>query len=187
MISDDCLARGTKRKLSQRTLLQLNFCSRTTVKIHSTEAEYSETNVIQTIPDNNAGHGTLSNFSDLGAEEYDYNRRKSPKSSDNVMHTYVVGPAENIVHDVRINFKANSPPLFSEMSKFDTAETVDDIYEKSLATYIVARRFGDKVELNSGATISLLRDPDNAKDPDAIKVSFFNFHIHLISIFCSDI
>lgn len=176
MISDGCLSRGTKRKLSQRTLLQLNFCSRAKVESHSTELGTAENIRIQSSSDSNSGDGTLSNLSDLGAKEDDKIRCKSPKSSDYVIYTDVVGSAETSTNDDKLNCIVNSPPSLSKMTKLDTSETgddVDDVYGKALATYIVARRFGDKVDLNAGSTISLLRDPENAKDPYAIKVSTF--------------
>ncbi|KAI8011134.1 hypothetical protein LOK49_LG06G02225 [Camellia lanceoleosa] len=49
---DTCLARGTKRKLKQRRLLQLNFCLQSKVKTHSSDSDHVGANVVQKGPDN---------------------------------------------------------------------------------------------------------------------------------------
>lgn len=49
-------------------------------------------------------------------------------------------------------------------------ETVDDISGVPIDTFIVGRKFSDVKYLNLGASISLLRDPDNINDSNAIKV-----------------
>lgn len=58
----------------------------------------------------------------------------------------------------------------NEVPDFDVTITQDDIYGVILETFIVGRRFGDETELYLGASIHLSRDPDNVKDPNAIKV-----------------
>ncbi|KAI8000125.1 hypothetical protein LOK49_LG09G01490 [Camellia lanceoleosa] len=56
------------------------------------------------------------------------------------------------------------------MPKYEMAETMDDIFGRVLEPFIVGRKFGDDVELNHGKSITLLRDPDNIKYCNAIKV-----------------
>lgn len=59
------------------------------------------------------------------------------------------------------------------MPKFKAVTSIDDIFGLTLDTFIVGRRFGDEAELNLGMMITLQRDPNNVKDPNAIKVSIY--------------
>ena len=79
---------------------------------------------------------------------------------------------ENLTNDDCIDYRVDSPSLLPEnkMPKYEMAETVDDICGALLKTFIVGRKFSDEVKLNCGARITLLRDPNNVKDYNAIKV-----------------
>lgn len=164
LVSDDCLARGTKRKLSQRTLLDLNFSR------ESSKSEQTEVNGVQTSPDNDV-NGTVNKSSDL--VENDDSLIEMSNSRDHIQHTPAVASLESPVLNGKLNHKDDSPRASAQISRPQDAETVDEIYGYNLLTYIVARRFCDKVELNPGDTLSLMRDPSNAKDSNAIKVSYF--------------
>ncbi|CAK9176019.1 unnamed protein product [Ilex paraguariensis] len=169
---DACLARGTKRKFSQRTLFQLNFCSRSKVKIHAIELDDASTTVSQSGPNNGSLCVTNRKSDDVrGFEAYTNNRCEVPLNSE-VMQTYRIGSTENPVTDDRINYRVDLASLLpeNEMSTYDIDKNVDDISGLFLETFIVGRRFGDEVELTTGASVLLLRDPDNVKDPNAVKV-----------------
>lgn len=69
------------------------------------------------------------------------------------------------------------------MPKHDITVAMDNISGLNLETFIVGRKFSDKEELNIGTSISLLRDPDNVNDSNAIKVCLlllFVFTFHFI-------
>ncbi|KAK3021907.1 hypothetical protein RJ639_047624 [Escallonia herrerae] len=169
---DACLARGTKRKLSQCTLLQLNFCSRSKVKVHSTESVDIGANMVQTSLENDPGGDISNNFFYFGVKEDEIVPHKSPLKTTYVEHK--VGSGENVC-DGNLNSRDESSLLLpkTEMPKNDVAECVEEISGLFLATFIVGRRFADEVELSPGASVSLLRDPTNSKDHNAIKVHFF--------------
>lgn len=135
MFSDSCLSQpkrsGTnrKRKLTQQTLLQLNF----------------------TRPDPHAPDYTL------------------PKKLQ-----FTESPIAD--KDSAIT-TTESLPVSSEFTPIDTNhhDIVDnvDVFEVKLETLIVGRRYADQEEVCAGETVSLSRDSQNAKDPNAIKVIVF--------------
>jgi len=172
---DACLSRGTKRKLTQQTLLQSNFWSQSKIQASSLELEQLENSVCDTGPDDhrvrNAVHGLLE-FS--ATTENDIDLCGSSLKLESVVQTYKDGPSENAINDDRINYNLDTTQLLSpknEALKGDRDVTIDDISGATLETFIVGRRFSDEKELHLGASISLLRDPDNDKDPNAIKVT----------------
>ena len=63
-------------------------------------------------------------------------------------------------------------PQSMRLPKVDASGVEDANFVKSLETFIVGRKFHDNVELQQNAGLSLLRDPQNAKDKHAIKVCF---------------
>ncbi|XP_062164516.1 fanconi-associated nuclease 1 homolog isoform X2 [Alnus glutinosa] len=171
---DACLSRGTKRKLTQQTLLQSNFWSQSKIQASSLELEQLENSVCDTGPDDrcvrNAVHGLLE-FS--ATKENDIDLCGSSLKLESVVQTYKDGPSENPINDDKINYSLDTTQLLSpknEVLKGDRDVTIDDISGATLETFIVGRRFSDEKELHLGASISLLRDPDNDKDPNAIKV-----------------
>ncbi|GFS30207.1 zinc ion binding/nucleic acid binding/hydrolase [Actinidia rufa] len=167
---DTCLARGTKRKLRQCTLLQLNFCSQSKVDTHFCESDQVGVNVVQT--------GCVDILSDtvhklhgfIGAEESDTKKCTTLLNSASVLSNDV--SAENLTNGDGISYRVDSSSMLPEnkMPKYEMAETVDDICGALLKTFIVGRKFSDEVKLNCGARITLLRDPNNVKDYNAIKV-----------------
>ncbi|PSR98821.1 Fanconi-associated nuclease [Actinidia chinensis var. chinensis] len=167
---DTCLARGTKRKLRQCTLLQLNFCSQSKVDTHFCKSYQVGVNVVQT--------GCVDILSDtvhklhgfIGAEESDTKKCTTLLNSASVLSNDV--SAENLTNGDGISYRVDSSSMLPEnkMPKYEMAETVDDICGALLKTFIVGRKFSDEVKLNCGARITLLRDPNNVKDYNAIKV-----------------
>lgn len=152
-----CLARGTKRKLTQQTLLQLNFCSASNDK-----TSYSDSDLKTNLEEN-----AIHNLSNSAATEEKQNEQfESPL---NFLSTESPISDEN---KSNIKFKADSSSSFNKdkMPKFKAVTSIDDIFGLTLDTFIVGRRFGDEAELNLGMMITLQRDPNNVKDPNAIKV-----------------
>lgn len=150
MVSDVCLSRGTKRKLTQRTLLQLNFSPISKVKI---------------VPDDLLKSDNLSNESPvLGLlAVQDKNEIESNTSED-------------VTENLGINHKIDSKS--SSTSSLSSNNEIPDNYKPSifgvtLETFIVGRRYTYQGEICPGTTISLLRDPQNIKDSNAIKVHLF--------------
>ncbi|CAL5325508.1 unnamed protein product [Camellia sinensis] len=170
MVSDTCLARGTKRKLKQRTLLQLNFCLQSKVKTRSSDSDHVGANVVPKGPDNilcDTIH-KLDGFVD--GDEKASIQCKSLLNSESILCSD--GSVENLINGDVINRRVGLPSLLpkNEMPKYEMAETMDDISGRVLETFIVGCKFSDDVELNHGKSITLLRNPDNIKDCNAIKV-----------------
>ncbi|KAI8566921.1 hypothetical protein RHMOL_Rhmol02G0080000 [Rhododendron molle] len=168
---DTCLARGTKRKLRQRTLLQLNFSSQSKVGIQSSELDQVGVNVVQRAPDNIFCDTIHKLYDCVGANGDNTTQCKALMNSESVLSTD--SSAENkITYD--INCRADSPTLLPEnkMPKYEMNETMDDMSGQLLKTFVVGRKFSEEVMLYPGANISLLRDPNNIKDSNAIKVVY---------------
>lgn len=92
---------------------------------------------------------------------------------------------ENQVRDDGLINQVDSASLAFEgkMSELDVDEPTSDdgLSNMSLETFVVGRRFADDAVVNLGAEILLLRDPENVKDPNSIKVFplFLNFYCFL--------
>nr|XP_011462554.1 PREDICTED: fanconi-associated nuclease 1 homolog [Fragaria vesca subsp. vesca] len=143
---DECLSRGTKRKLTQRTLLELNFCPVSKIQTCSYDSE------------------------ELGKDLFPAAHDESPVQdvSWGLSNLPAVEECQNQVDNLSRN-PINKDEI-SDVPDFDVTITQDDIYGVTLETFIVGRRFGDETELYLGASIHLSRDPNNVKDPNAIKV-----------------
>ncbi|KAG8654933.1 fanconi-associated nuclease 1 homolog isoform X3 [Manihot esculenta] len=149
---DACLSTGKKRKWTQRTLLELKFCSQTSSFVQ---------NVV------------INSEDSVAFEENDSNPCKSPRTTKLFPgKTGMASSTRNPIDGDKIDLAVgpSSLPLKDGVSTCNTMTTVDDISGVILETSIVGRRFSVVKDLNKGAKISLLRDPDNAKDPNAIKV-----------------
>ncbi|PWA46851.1 fanconi-associated nuclease [Artemisia annua] len=157
---DACLTRGTKRKLSQQTLLQFNFSPRSKIKVYSVDSGDTKSKPASHDKDTQA----LSVVSTEETIEYE-----SSSSLDNVSLALRDHSAETSVNDDRIITDVSTVNDL-EVCENDSADSDDDILGKLLATFIVGRRYGEEVELRAGDTISLCRDPENIKDPNAVKV-----------------
>ncbi|KAL5758235.1 hypothetical protein ACOSP7_020846 [Xanthoceras sorbifolium] len=171
---DACLSRGTKRKLSQRTLLQFNFSAQSKVQIQCNETELLRTDVVcnnpgETLPEN-AFCGSP-NF--VAVEENGNNRCDELQLNlESVKQTNIGDSTETPMNHQRIhcqNHMSSSSPD-SEVPILDVDMNIDDISVATLQTFIVGRRFSDEKGIKFGACITLLREPDNVKDPNAIRV-----------------
>lgn len=179
--SDACLTRGTKRKLTQRTLLHFSFGSRLNDKTFFIKADNLEDDEIQMKSDDNFEPSTvlLSPKTD-SAENNGRNECASETiySPQSILRTCVEVSLEHLNRDDLMNSKevdmsgscSSFPDL--KMTKLVSSSAGVDTTVGTLETYIVGRKFADEVELNQGTLISLLRDPKNVKDPNAIKVFF---------------
>lgn len=164
--------------MTQCTLLQLNFCSRTNDKLDSRKLKHLEDNVALNGPDNNLAQSDPPKFSHLDAYgENDNKKCRLDIDLDSVICNYIDSSAENFVDDHKISHDASSCPpslLPRDNMPIDVITVVaENIAGVTLDTFIVGRKFSDEEKLNIGASISLLRDLDNAKDPNAIKVWLF--------------
>lgn len=186
MVSDACLSRGTKRKLGQLTLLQLNF-SRTKVKVQSGELEDEENRVTlcYTSGSENISCDLIHNFDEADkSEEYNDNQNESKcHNVDLTSYPLTSCKESGYVHHSATN-KLPSAPSSLETMKSDNGlvEGFDfgDMSTMLISTFIVGRRFGSREDLNLGSRICLSRDPENDKDTNAIKV--FKFSIHKCSM-----
>ncbi|XP_022722463.1 fanconi-associated nuclease 1 homolog isoform X1 [Durio zibethinus] len=170
---DGCLSRGTKRKLTQRTLLQLNFgCSQSKVQISSGESEQLSTSDLDKSPCDSEQNATGGFSKTIPSEEQSHDQRRQLPCTESVIRIDIAGSTENPISDGSVNIMDELPVLSTdnEEPRHCMDETVDSISGMPIDTFIVGRRFSDEKDVNLGASISLLRDPDNIKDSNAIKV-----------------
>ncbi|OMO71084.1 putative Zinc finger, Rad18-type [Corchorus capsularis] len=170
---DGCLSRRTKRKLTQRTLLQLNFgCSQSKAQISCSESKKLQSSDLNKGPCHTEDKTTCG-FSKISpSEEKRQDQSRELPQTENVRQIDRADSIENSVSDGREKVMVDSPALSSdnEEPRHLLDATVDNISGVAIDTFIVGRRFSDEKDLNLGATLSLLRDPDNVKDSNAIKV-----------------
>ncbi|KAK6146066.1 hypothetical protein DH2020_019935 [Rehmannia glutinosa] len=168
---DDCLAKGSKRKLSQVTLLQLNF-SRSKVKIHSGQPVDKGNQVSPSEANGISACDIIHNLNELDSSE-DYDNNHHSVSLGNNPFTSCV---ENLVSKDIVDNKSASPLSLSDVErpKYVLEEGLDncDISQVFIPTSIVGRRYGIREELDPESRICLSRDPKNDKDPNAIKVLY---------------
>ncbi|KAJ1697006.1 hypothetical protein LUZ63_005518 [Rhynchospora breviuscula] len=142
---DICLKRGTKRKLSQRTLLQ--FMSPPTCKRG----------------DNGIGINSL----DMDPLNVD------PPTNECILYSSSCASSLEENHEDLISVDECSSPRNSETR--DAAVLPETSFEGNsstvLDTYIVGRKFCDNVELEQDTRMILMRDTQNVKDSNAIKVT----------------
>uniref|UniRef100_A0A0E0A5P7 Fanconi-associated nuclease n=1 Tax=Oryza glumipatula TaxID=40148 RepID=A0A0E0A5P7_9ORYZ len=179
---DICLTRGTKRKLTQSTLLDFSFSKKDTADPalnnlnDSDEAEHMEP--------------TNGNVSSDGAFLSLNNDKVNLKGSANASSPGCLHGSPDISEtcdtclppDALLPYMENTansgvvkkclshmPSTDSTSSTIGLLSVTDSSNSVVVDTVIVGRRFHDNIELQEGASIALLRDPQNAKDPDAIK------------------
>ncbi|KAL8139730.1 hypothetical protein V2J09_005751 [Rumex salicifolius] len=178
---DACLTRGRKRKLTQLTLLQFNryniehsatldvdhigdkllkriFTQQVAISavvkdVNKNDCEMSESIQCEYSGSSDENQGVASFEFDSSYEQDD--------ALDN---------KKSLTHEINYkNTDASTSPNV-EMSSCSIESILDLVTESVLETYIVGRRFVEEVDLTSGLDIFLLRDPDNIKDSNAIKV-----------------
>ncbi|PHU21265.1 hypothetical protein BC332_06372 [Capsicum chinense] len=130
---DKCLQRGTKRKLSQSTLFQLNFRTRPKVTASLAESDYTRTDVGQSADDGN--------YSDMGSEISSFGC-----------------PENNVQHES--NSSSVSLTLTTNRSKICTGESSVGNGVNRMENLDDLVKFDDECKLMAGAksTISGLED-----------------------------
>jgi Fanconi-associated nuclease 1 len=182
--ADICLTRGAKRKLTQSSLLDFRFSKKPTVDptLASLNNDDEETNKGVTDGGISSDTAFLSrNSSDPGSPEDSatpsltaclHGSPDISKMHDTCIPSNVVSPnTENAENDGAV--EKDSPHMLSAgtaSASIDACPDTDSSTKVVVATVIVGRRFRENIELQEGVGITVLRDPQNAKDPDAIKV-----------------
>ncbi|XP_042059785.1 fanconi-associated nuclease 1 homolog [Salvia splendens] len=162
---DDCLApKGSKRKLSQATLFQLNF-SRSKAKLHS--PQLANELVIPSAPDEMSTIESIHDSNGLGWSEEYANKGLENDSNAN--------PEEKVICKGTASDKFASPSLPCDIGdgrKDGVGEFSDDydISKVVIPTLIVGRRYGSRESIDPQSSICLSRDHENVNDPNAIKV-----------------
>ncbi|PIN11641.1 Phosphodiesterase I [Handroanthus impetiginosus] len=168
---DECLAKGNKRKLSQLTLLQLNF-SRSKVTVHSSGPDDKENLLVPSEPNRIATFHTNHYSNELDDSEVYEDNHHSISLRNNPFLSCV----ESFVDKDIANNKSVSLSLHSEdeSAKHAPEECLDnyDISMVFIPTFIVGRRYSSRQELDPESRICLSRDPKNVKDPNAIQVLY---------------
>lgn len=141
--------------MTQRTLLQLNFIPLRKVDVYTDESESS-------IP--NTDHSCSSGLSVIQNSVKELNDLDKSENSELEL-AISNGSAEIFTGD----YKSDTPSPSSEDVH------VEALSRTILETCIVGRKFSDQKELLAGTKVTLLREPDNAKDPNAVKVSVLSF------------
>lgn len=171
MVSVDlCLVRGTKRTLTQRTIL--DFCSRSTGGI---ELDKSET-VQKNRREQEIVHDDKS-VSDSECVLIETDLSESSRRRE-VENEALLGKITQVCvnnSDVRCSSPSCSPSSDNDMFDFHMHISDDDLSATKLETVIVGRRYHAKHEPSPGATVYILRDPENVKDNYALKVFFLLF------------
>ncbi|KAL7081099.1 hypothetical protein ACP275_14G018200 [Erythranthe tilingii] len=165
---DYCLAKGKKRKLSQVTLLQLNF-SRSKIKVNSISPADKQTEVIPTEPNRIVSSETINNSNDLDSSKEFVDNSHSISLRNNQL----IRCTENLVAEATANDNFTSQLLLSGIKE----ECLDDcdVWKVVFPTSIVGHRYGSREELVPESRIRLSRDPENVKDRNAIKVHYVGF------------
>ncbi|XP_028767384.1 fanconi-associated nuclease 1 homolog isoform X2 [Neltuma alba] len=154
---DVCLSQRTKRKLTQRTLLQLNFSP--TLKVQNIPADSlkSENAVVLRNCNNHVPHNLSNVLPGLTAKEESEKKCKLTHNPD---------------HNHNGCCKIGSSSLSSKdgLPKLELANCRSSLSGATLETFLVGRRYTGHEEIHPGDTFSLVRDPHNVNDSNAIKV-----------------
>lgn len=176
MISDECLSRGKKRKLSQRTFMQLDFL-RPKVKFHSIQPDDNGNQDILTDPSKRCCDTIRHLNASHDFEEDDNYQNNASIDSVTLQSDQLASCMDSPLIDDSTNYKCVSLSLSleNEMPNYVMEKPVEDcdISKVFLHTFIVGRKFSSVEELDPGSTIRLSREPENVKDPNAVKVQFY--------------
>ena len=183
--ADICLTRGVKRKLAQSSLLDFRFSKKAA-------AEPTLVSLNNDDEANNKGltDGDISSDTEFCSRNSDPG---SPKDSatpllmgdlhgslgTSKMHNGACVPSNVVLPNIKkaenddAVEKGSSCTLSTGTTSGSTGACPDADSSTKLVvdTVIVGRRFRENIELQEGVGITVLREPQNAKDPDAIKVS----------------
>lgn len=147
--------------------------------MYSNVTERQTTNVVTEDPAKSLVPNAICGLENtVAVEEDDNNHAVSPLQFECMEHTSKAGLTKNQINHQKIDCQDELPSSSpdTEVPKPDIDFTFDGISGATLQTFIVGRRFSDEKEINLETSISLLRDPQNPKDPYAIKV---HFHMYL--------
>ncbi|XP_020687578.1 fanconi-associated nuclease 1 homolog isoform X3 [Dendrobium catenatum] len=145
--SDACLANGKKKKLSQRTLLQVNFLSKSR----------QETCLIEANSPN----------MDKCEKELSEEKQLEFGSQTSILEVLDEDAVKRKAADPHI---PSTFPSIIRSPRSDSCEDVDTKYVHTLETLIVGRRFHKKIELQPGGRVYVVRECQNVKDDNAIQV-----------------
>uniref|UniRef100_A0A0E0HPX4 Fanconi-associated nuclease n=1 Tax=Oryza nivara TaxID=4536 RepID=A0A0E0HPX4_ORYNI len=185
---DICLTRGTKRKLTQSTLLDFSFSRKATDDYAlnnlntSDEAEHMEPTDGNVSSDgaffslnndkvNSKGSANASSPGCLHGSP-DISETCDTCLPPNVLLPYTENTANNGVVKKCLSHMPSTDATSSTIGLLSVTDSSNSVV---VDTVIVGRRFHENIELQEGASITLLRDPQNAKDPDAIKVLYAGY------------
>uniref|UniRef100_A0A7N0TSX0 Fanconi-associated nuclease n=1 Tax=Kalanchoe fedtschenkoi TaxID=63787 RepID=A0A7N0TSX0_KALFE len=145
---DFCLVKGKKRKLTQSTLFQLKY---------SPKAKFES---------NSPSNNTLGFVNQMGPTAVSFIKDSDCQKSENlcVHATYEDQSVGNLCDEKVDALYQDKMPLGSNIT------TSQELNQLILETLIVGRRFSIEKELRLGTSIILVRDPNNIKDCNAIKV-----------------
>lgn len=160
-VLDICLAKGKKRKLTQTTLFQLKCPAPATSKSETSSPSNSVWSSV-----NHAGPATSYVIQDCDPESFRSDLYTSSKESRALL---VCSSSEDQCSITQCDGKDDT--LYqTKMPTNNKILTLQELNQLSLETFIVGRRFSKEKEILLGTNITLLRDPTNAKDCNAIRV-----------------
>lgn len=173
-----------KRKWTQSTLLQFKFCPRSRSEASLGDLENdkekarkrgstNETDTSNSPSSSSYGSTRISERMWYASDSLYHSLSSSETCTDTSLEGLVIVDA-----DISKAKDPLCPYMFpqsvkTQMPKLDTCGPGDAKSVVTLETFIVGRRFQDNVELQQGASIFILRDPQNSKDRHAIKVHLF--------------
>ncbi|WOL02516.1 fanconi-associated nuclease [Canna indica] len=176
---DACLTRGTKRKLTQCTLLQFQFSKQT-------RTEASPDGINDEVVD--IAHKEINCDNEYSSalvvrEDFSGSRNRNICTSDSLDDSprYIgsstqVLPSKSTLLEGTTSHKGvgpgNSYICQINMDGLNEQGNNDVNHLITFETCIVGRRFHENIELQQGARISMVRDPENAMDKNAIKVLY---------------
>ncbi|KAF0901621.1 hypothetical protein E2562_003591 [Oryza meyeriana var. granulata] len=182
---DICLTRGTKRKLTQSTLLDFSFSKKATADPALNNSD--ETEHMELTDGNVSSDGAFFSLNSGMVNSKESADASSPgclHGSPDISETcgtclsldtslqHMENTANN---DVVEKCLSHMPSTEATSCTFDARSVTDYSNTVLVDTVVVGRRFHENIELQEGASITLLRDPQNAKDPDAIKVLYAGY------------
>ena len=187
IFADICLTRGTKRKLTQSTLLNFRFSKKVSAEPASNNLKNEiETESVKQIDED------LSRDQAFFSLDIDIEGSKTGPSLSSpgclngllgiskTISTYV--PSNTLLPNVKDavsnvpveHYSSSRHPTMATSRSIDACAELDSSTIIAVDTVIVGRRFHENIELREDAGITFQRDPQNAKDSDAIKVSIFS-------------
>ncbi|XP_073007594.1 fanconi-associated nuclease 1 homolog isoform X2 [Typha latifolia] len=176
---DTCLTRGTKRKLTQRTLLHFSFSPKSRTDHSLSDPDHADENIMDAeliVKDVPSDIFLLSKNNSVGSIE-GRSTLDSPHNSPSILKACdkaQLCEASLEIIEGAVNDRVDT--CRSHMVHETTKVAITDAFgakiensRLSLETFIVGRRFHDNVKLQQGASIVVLRETQNSKDRHAIK------------------